>query len=429
MLRIRVLFKVVVMLSSVSTAFASDGYFSIGYGTKSQGIGGIGIALPQDGLAAAINPAGTAFVPDRADVGLTWFSPDSNAQIDGNTSNAGRVNGVYDGNGQSNSFIPEFGYIKKLDQATTVGVSVYSNGGINTQYANNPYDSGGIYSAYYPYGLVLARGSAGISLEQWLVSPSVAYKLNEQNALGLALNFAYQRFSAEGLGMLALSSNRLTRVTDTSTGWGIRLGWTGQVTPDLTLGATWASKINTSGFSDYSRLFANGGRFDIPENYGAGLAYKFAPAWTFAADISRIKFSSVSPVVNPPPNPDIAYVADLGSPNGVSFGWRDITVVKLGVSYDYTPNVTLRAGYNHSTQAIPDNQTFYNIVAPISVQDHLTLGCTWSISPGGELSVAYTHGFKNAVNGARSIPAWYGGGNANISMKDNSFGLAYGWKF
>ena len=43
-------------------AMATDGYFSPGYGVKSQGMGGVGIALPQDGLAAAANPAGTAFV-------------------------------------------------------------------------------------------------------------------------------------------------------------------------------------------------------------------------------------------------------------------------------------------------------------------------------------------------------------------------------
>jgi long-chain fatty acid transport protein len=39
-------------------AFATDGYFSIGYGVKQVGQGGAGIAFPQDSLAAATNPAG-----------------------------------------------------------------------------------------------------------------------------------------------------------------------------------------------------------------------------------------------------------------------------------------------------------------------------------------------------------------------------------
>lgn len=417
MLRIRSLAPLVVMLFGSSTAFATDGYFSHGYGVKSQGIGGVGIALPQDGLAAATNPAGTAFLSDRADVGLTWFSPNRSAQIVGNGAGA---NGTYDGNGKSNFLIPEFGYIKKINQTTTAGVAVYGNGGMNTQYASNPYGAFG------------STGNAGINLEQLFISPSVAYKLNEQNALGLAVNFAYQRFSAQGLNAFstasASSANLTNRGTDTSTGWGIRLGWTGQVTPDLTLGATWASKIKTGKFNNYSGLFANSGSFDIPENYGVGLAYRFAPVWTFAADISQIKYASVNSVANPLSNLTVLG-NPLGSANGGGFGWRDVTVVKLGVSYDYTPDVTLRAGYNHSGQPIPSDQTFFNILAPGVVQDHLTFGGTWHISSGGELSVAYTHGFKKTVNGVNSIPASYGGGNANISLEENILGVAYGWKF
>lgn len=414
------------VLSGSSVAFAGDGYFPIGYGVKAQGMGGVGIALPQDGLAAATNQAGMAFVSDRADFGLTRFSSDKSAQI---TDNAFYSNGTYDGNGAGNSFIPEFGYIKKINQSTTAGVAVYKNGGTNTQYASDP------YSAFL--GNFNGNINKGIKLEQWFISPSVAYKPNDNNALGLALNFAYQRFSAQGLRLFYMTSfsspgpvsNQAYDGTDTSTGWGIRLGWTGQVTPDLTLGATWASKINTSKFNNDSELFANGGSMDIPENYGVGLAYKFASVWTFAADISQIKYASVNSDAHPLSN----LTLQLDLPNGLCFVWNDITVVKLGVSYDATPDVTLRAGYNHSGQAIPGNRTYFNILAPATVQDHLTFGGTWKISKGGELSAAYTHGFKNTINGVNSIPgglyAAFGGGNANISTAENSLGVAYGWKF
>lgn len=404
------------LLASTS-ALATDGYFSHGYGVKSQGIGGVGIALPQDGLAAATNPAGTAFLSDRADIGLTWFGPKRSAQIVGNAFGA---DGVYDGNGKSNFFIPELGYIKKVNPATTASLAIYGNGGMNTQYAKNPYGAFG------------STGQAGINLEQLFITPSVAYKLNEQNALGLALNFAYQRFSADGLGAFAgasaNSANLTNRGTDTSTGWGVRLGWTGQVTPELTLGATWASKTRTGKFNNYSGLFANNGSFDIPENYGVGVAYKATPLWTVAADLERIKYSGVSSVANPLSNLTLQG-NPLGSVNGAGFGWQDVTVVKLGVSYAYTPDITVRAGYNHSGQAVPNNQTFFNILAPGVVQDHLTLGGTWTTSKNGELSVAYTHGFKKTVNGANSIPASYGGGNANISLEENILGVAYGWKY
>lgn len=69
---------------SAGPAHATNGYFEHGYGIKSQGIGGVGIALPQDGLAAAANPAGTAFVGNRVDAGLSWFVPKRGADIVGN---------------------------------------------------------------------------------------------------------------------------------------------------------------------------------------------------------------------------------------------------------------------------------------------------------------------------------------------------------
>jgi long-chain fatty acid transport protein len=93
-------------------AFATDGYFSTGYGVKQQGQGGAGIALPQDALAAATNPAGMILVGDRFDVGLTWFRPIREASITGNGLLGQDVD--YDGSRKKNFFIPELGYNHRL---------------------------------------------------------------------------------------------------------------------------------------------------------------------------------------------------------------------------------------------------------------------------------------------------------------------------
>jgi long-chain fatty acid transport protein len=396
-------------------ALATDGYFQHGYGVKAQGIGGVGIALPQDGLAAATNPAGTAFVGDRLDVGVTWFAPKRGAEISGNGNPAN--NGSFDGNGKKDFFLPEFGYTKQLSPSLAAGVAVYGNGGMNTTY------NGGIP--------LFGGNKAGINLEQLFISPSLAWKPNENNAIGAAINFAYQRFEAKGLSGFAGSpgpsvspADVTDRGVDSSTGWGLRLGWTGKVTPDLTLGATWSSKISASKFDKYKGLFADGGSFDIPESYGVGLAWKATPALTVAADVEEIKYGSVRSVANSIAN---FATAGLGSANGAGFGWKDITVYKLGVSYDLSKDLTLRAGYNHSDQPIPSSQTAFNILAPGVVQDHLSLGGTWKNAGGGELSVAYTHAFKKAVNGSGSL-SQFGGGEANIHLEENILGIAYGWK-
>ncbi len=399
-----------------ANALATDGYFSTGYSVKSQGVGGASIAYPQDGLAAASNPAGTAWVDDQIEAGITLFTPNRNTEITG--SPVPGANGSYDGNATKNFLIPEFGYAQKISNTTSVGVAVFGNGGMDTDYSNSPFAA---------YG---GQGSAGVNLEQLFIEPSVAFKVDQNNTLGVGVNFAYQQFSAKGLQGFSQASadaaNLTNRGTDTSTGWGLHLGWLVHLTHDLTVGATWSSKINTGKFSDYSGLFADGGSFDIPESYGIGLAFKATPTWTLVADIEKIKYSQIVSVANPLAN--LFAGNPLGSANGPGFGWQDVTAIKLGASYDVQPSVTVRAGYNHSGQPIPADQTFFNILAPGVVQDHLSFGASWKTSSSGELSLFYAHAFKKQVNGSSSIPSSFGGGEANINLTENSFGLAYIWK-
>lgn len=409
-------------------AHATNGYLPIGYGVKNEAMGGASIALPLDSIAAANNPAGMVMVGDHIDFALTWFKPNRDAEITGNNCapagcGGGTLNGTYSGNGRSNFFIPDFGYNKMISADTSLGVSVYGNGGMNTQYNINP---------FAPFG---ANGNLGINLSQLFVAPTWAMKVNPTNAVGVSLNLAYQMFSATGVNgaFAGLSSNPSAMSdngTDTSTGYGVRLGWTGEITPAVTLGATYQSKTKMGKLSKYSGLFAGEGSFDVPSNYGAGIAFKAAPETTVAFDIERINYADVPAVGTqftavPPSFGGTGPL--LGAANGPGFGWKNINAYKLGVSHAYSSEFTIRAGYDHCDQPIPSSQTLLNILAPGVVQDHLTLGGTWKLADKSEISVAYVHAFKKTVNGSGSIPPQMGGGEANLTMTENSIGISYGW--
>ena len=396
-------------------ASATNGYFSHGYGAKSEGMAGVGIALPQDGLAAATNPAGTALVGSRLDLGLTVFSPSRGADISGN--GAG-LNGSYSGDDTRTFLIPDLGYTRQINSNTAVGLAVYGNGGMSTDYGKNPFASFG------------AKGAAGINLEQLFISPSVAYKVNEAHTFGAAVNLAYQRFEAKGIspfgGASVAPGNVSDQGVDTSTGLGVRLGWIGKVAPQLTLGATWASKISGK-FDKYKGLFADGGGFDIPENYGVGLAFEASPDWTLAADVQNIRYSQVGAVGNPVAS--LSTGAKLGSANGPGFGWKDVTVLKLGVSHKLRADLTLRGGVSVANQPVPESETFFNVLAPGVVTKHLTLGATWTTPGGGEFTGFFARAFGETVNGVGAIPTPYGGGNSSVHLEENIIGIAYGWKF
>jgi long-chain fatty acid transport protein len=405
-------------------AHATDGYFSHGYGIKSQGMGGVGIALPQDALAAATNPAGMGLVGDRADVGLTWFRPQREAEISGTP--GGFSDGKFEGNNRENFLIPEAGFNKVITPEVSLGVSVYGNGGMNTDYEKQiPLLSG-------------ATGNhSGINYMQVFVAPTVAWKITPSQTIGVSVNLGYQRFEAKGIDnftFISASPGNVTgRGVDDAYGIGLHLGWIGQISDNVTLGATYQSKTNFQKFDKYKGLFAGGGVMDAPSTYGIGIAVKATPQLTIAADVQRILYSDVDAIGNSISQwngqPFVSGgPGNLGKSSGPGFGWDDVTVFKLGASYAYSDSLTLRAGYNHSTQPVPKKEALFNILAPGVVQDHLSLGATWVLANKGELSVGYTHAFEESVNGTNAIPPQFGGGNVKLKMYQDSLGIAYGWK-
>lgn len=407
---------------AASHAHATDGYFAHGYGVKSQGMGGVGIALPQDALAAASNPAGMGLIGDRVDIGATWFRPIRESEIVGNAFPG--VDGTYKANDTKNFIIPEFGYNRAITPQLTLGVSVYGNGGMNTD-----------YNKAIP---LLGTTSAGIDLAQLFIAPTVTWKITPSNTLGVSLNLAYQRFEATGLqnfdqpGYTKYVGKVTNNGHDSSTGAGLHFGWIGQLNDAVTLGATYQTKTYMSKFDDYKGLFAEGGNFDIPASYGVGIAVKATPALTLAADVQRIEYSDVDSVGNSINNLLLKGNA-LGSKNGPGFAWRDVTAIKVGASYAWNESLTVRAGYNHSTQPIRKSETLFNMLAPGIMQDHLTLGATYVLPNKSELSFSYMHAFEEKVRGSGSIPpgfppSGFGGGNANLKMYEDSLGIAYGWQ-
>jgi long-chain fatty acid transport protein len=390
-------------------AQATNGYFAHGYGTKAKGMAGAGVALPQDGMAAATNPAGMVLVGNRVDFGLEIFRPDREANLGA---------GWFEGNEASTFFIPEFGYNQMMNDRMSWGVSVFGNGGMNTEYASGPYSSVGAHT--------------GVDLAQLFIAPTFSMKIDDMHSVGVSLNLAYQRFKAYGMDNFAgfTTSMTTTNLTDldydTSTGVGIKLGWIGKMSDALTMGATYQSKTRMSKFDKYKELFAEQGDFDIPAHFAVGMAFKATPEATIALDIQRINYSDVASISNRN-NMNWANTK-LGDNDGKGFAWDDMTVVKLGLSYQYNKDLVLRAGWNHGGQPIPNDNTPFNVVAPAVVEDHLTLGATMTLANGAELSGYYMHAFENDVLGTTTgTPNTIG--NGDLKMSQNAVGVAYGWKF
>jgi long-chain fatty acid transport protein len=351
---------------------ATEGYFQHGFGARQKALGGAGAADSRDATATALNPAGLVHVGNEASIAASIFSP--RREFEGGGGPGFSPNGLVESD--SNYFvIPNLAASYRLAPnplVDVIGFSVYGSGGMNTDYPN-------VSRAPAPDGVFFGNGRTGVNLQQALISVALA-KAFGPVAIGVAPIVARQQFEAEGLQAIIGGGN----VTDVAWGFGVRGGVEWSLLPGVRVGVAGNTRIWSEEFDKYSGLFAERGGFDIPASVQAGLAYDVTRNITLLADYRHIWFGSIASIANPSTNPP-----PFGADNGPGFGWNDVDVVKFGVEWRSSPDLTLRAGYSYATGAIDSRDVELNILAPAVVHHHITggfeyrLGQAWSVEFAG----------------------------------------------
>ncbi|MHB1528914.1 MAG: OmpP1/FadL family transporter [Acidiferrobacteraceae bacterium] len=417
-------------------AFATTaGYFELGYSSKNDGLAGAGVALPEDSMAQAVNPAGIAFVGSRVDLGAAAFwafrgySTYANGTINNTTA---PVPCAYCGSSSDFFIIPHVGVTYALDGSNTVGLAMYGNGGMSTNYK---VPSSATTAFFQP-------GSTGVNFKQLYMQASYAYKFMRHDSVGVGLLYVRQYFSDAGLSTFhgqstnaaALSNNGV----DMGTGFGVRLGTQIRLMRDLNLGLSWTPEIHMSRFASYSGLFADHGNFNIPETWTGGLAFKPLRHQVVAFDVQRIMYGAIPSVGHPgnymnqcfssPTEPNSPYC--LGGENGPGFGWKDITVYKLGYQIATSRQWTWRAGFAYNTQPVSGNQLMFNTLAPGVIQRDITAGFTRHIAHNQDLTVAAMWGMPQKVyQGPDPSFLQFGKGPSYVYLHEYELNLNWGIKF
>ena len=486
-----------------ASAWATNGYFSHGWGTKSKAMAGVATALPQDTLVSATNPAGMAFLGQRLDLGVSFFNPSPRgyeAKNDYPTQTVPATDGtnnfsvefptggfVTPGRYDSDSdwfLIPSFGYNHPLNDRSTIGVSVYGNGGMNTDYSNavwenfapapnqqvfngqpvvatlppgTPLEQGGRVLIQNgepvpvtqpipggqngnPNGFLSATEPTGINLEQLFIEVPYTIRIGEgKQAFGIAPVFAAQSLEVKGLQPFQAASVDPTNVTNNGTDWsygfGLHLGWYGEVTDQLALGLSYRTKMWMSAFDKYSGLLADDGNFDIPAMFNFGLAYKARPDVTLAFDYQHIFYDEIqaisnsndidlSPCFGASPLPSYC----LGARSGLGFGWKSQDIFKLGVRWDQSDKLKLFGGVSYNTELLKSNQqALFNILTPATIRWHLSAGATYVHSAKNEFNLSYTYMPKETIDG--TSPSITQAQSGNIYMQQQDIEISWTHRF
>ena len=417
--KVTYLFFVFTITALLTTSlFATDGYFRHGYGIKYSALAGSGVAVSLSSLGAITNPAVIAFVPTQYDVNLAYFSPMRQYTVEGNPSGMQGTFGLMPGTieSDSKSFVfPTLGASWKINPTMAVGVTIYGNGGMNTNYPTQTfYDSNSL--------------NTGVNLEQLFFGATYAIEIAKNQSIGASLIFAYQKFAAQGLASFspfssdpsALSGN----VNSTSTGFGGKIGYQGQFGKMFRIGASYQTQMYMSKLEKYAGLFAEQGGFNIPASWQAGVAIMPDEALSFMLDVQQILYSQIVSIHNPMlPNLQTSL---LGNDDGAGFGWKDMTIFKFGVMYKLPEMWTLYGGYSYGKQPIPESEVLFNILAPAVVESHITLGCSKSINKSNEIILGLMYAPEASLSGANPLDPPSG---QTIELKMSQFQIELGYTF
>ena len=430
-----------------SIAHATMGMDLIGFGAKSRGMGGIGVAYAQDSLSMAYNPANAGKVgASRFDIGGELFHPKMSVKHNSNLlpiEDERKPDSIGIGDSRFEWFpMPFMAYAEQLNDEISWGVAVVG-AGLVTSY-KQPKDT------FFNFNGI-AKEQVDIYLIRMMIMPTLSYEVNDDVSVGASLVIGMQGFKASGLEAFGDLGFSVANVEDMSSGhWsqsyglGIKLGGLWDVTDKVTIGASYAPRLNMSEFKEYKGLFAEQGDFDVAEEYALGINYKITSKANISFEVSQVNYNDIKSIGNPGPSasdpsdfnplcPGVDTIdCKLGGSNGMGFGWQNQTRYKIGGDFAYSEKLTLRAGWAYAEAPIPEDQVLFNLLAPATVEHNLTLGASYQYADDIEISVNYLHGFANTIKGPTAFPPGPGvveGSNAAIAMVQDAVGVTLGLKF
>ena len=384
-----------------------------GAGPVSRSMGGASTAAPLDATGALYwNPASiTGLRSSEINLGVEIFNPHAtlSSSIPGGALGPGLPAGRVAGStrDESGAFVlPSGGFVYKPEGSPwTFGVGVYPTSGFGVNYpgsSTNP-----ILSPGAPNGFGLGPVSSSYQVVQ--VAPTAAYQLTEKLSVGFAPLIDLARLSltpglfaapgdANGDGAFSYPAATGTR---TAWGGGFQVGLYYAASDAWQFGAAvrsqqWFEPFRFNSADETGAARALRFRFESPLIVSLGTAYTGIDRLTVAADVRYLNFGGASGSRGTGFD---ARGAVLG------LGWDDVFSLSLGVQYQLTDDLAVRAGYTYNTSLIPERNAAFNVAAPVNYQHQLAVGASYRLTPSCDLTFAYYHVFANPITGPYLTPA------------------------
>lgn len=349
-----------VALGAASSARASDGNEVYAVGAIQKSLGGAGVASPQDATWALLNPATLPRLEARIDTSFELLF----AHFESEPRGFPLVSNPFAGKMEFDAElpIPSGGVVLPL-RVGTLGFGAF---GVQGNAADFPHPRTTLS--------LLKNGDRRSSYQIVRMPIAYGYETPQGWAMGAAVVPVASRFNTDSITLHL-------QPTVGDAGWryafgiGFQLGlakhW-----KRWSLGANYASRVWMQDYADYERDLVTH-NLDLPQKIQLGIAWRPANRWEILADWKWTEWSATQLFGN-------KTIAG-------GLGWNNQQVYKLGVLWDASERLTLRAGVSYGRSPIEDNVIFINAISPALAELHLAAGATWRLSPRNEIHLSYTH--------------------------------------
>lgn len=359
-----------------TVAQASNGLRTISSGPRSLGIGGAGVAYDPTSNTIIINPAGMNDVGNQFDLNFTVAFPQTNmgSSLAAPTGNPDAVNvGGFDDGVLLPAGSAVFSF---MDGKLALGVGAFFTAGFSVDFPVSRFNSaitGNLYDRSGRYGNLK-------------VLPSASYKILDNLSIGVGLDINYAFFQSDSATLQpGLPETAGTNRTDSALGIGGRIGLLYKPIKMLRIGVTYVTRQHFQQFERYTDLI-NGG-LDLPQEVAFGLAVEPFSGFMVQTDFRWLNWSGAGFL-----GQDLA----LG---GVE--WRDQYIFAGGINYDFYKHfdfpLQLRVGYNYGRSPITPKNAFRNLIIPLNIENHITVGFSFDLNKNLGMDAAYIHEFANTV--------------------------------
>ncbi len=360
-------------------AAATNGFNLIGFGTESTLMGGADTAVARDTSALNTNPAGLTQIQGKAFDGFGTMLRTLDLAHKDSFDNDVKASNRY-------TFLGGGGYAQSLDSLPcTAGVGLFAQGG-----------AGGVYKHVNTVAGNQDELSSLFAIAK--IIPGMGCQVSDRLSVGVSLALIYAGLDQKvfpdtpGIGLKLEDASSLRT--------GFKLGAMYQLTPKITLGASYTGKtelpmsggeltINSPTLGNVKYDHASVRGLALPQELALGVALKPSDDWLLSFKLNWIDWSGAIKDITirgtSPNNPLADPVTSLPPTAGY---WKDQLVIATGVAYTLNERTTLYAGYNYGRNPIP-KQNSSSLLAAI-LEHHFTLGASrqlnqeWKMTGGVE---------------------------------------------